>query len=119
MRGGFDPQVCKATVFSTPFRRKLFEPVEPPFGRSFAPRLLMASPNLPARGPPLPITGADGEERVRVSDVKAQLEEELQAIEAEVHGEFLAQLTEYLSQHRREQEGAPPDDDTELPAFYS
>jgi hypothetical protein len=119
MREVFDPEVCKATVFSTPFRRKLFEPVEPPFGRSFAPRLLMATHTPASRGPPLPITGTDGEERLRVSDVKAQLEEELDAMEAEVHREFLAQLTEYPSQRRREQAGAPPDDDTELPAFYS
>jgi hypothetical protein len=79
----------------------------------------MASPGLAQPPPSGPITGTDGEERLRVSEVKVQLEDELQAMEVEIHREFLAELAEYLSQRRSGGEATPTDDGTELPAFYS
>jgi hypothetical protein len=72
------------------------------------PRLLVALLTPTASGP---IVGAGGEECRRLSAAEAQLEEELQAAETEVHCEFLAQ--------RGQKEGFHTDDCTELPAFYS
>jgi hypothetical protein len=120
MSDHFDPNVSKVTVFSAAFRRKFFEPSEPPFGRPFAPKLLIPSPpNIP-RDSPEPFVSSDGREYFRLSDVKALLEADLQSVEAEVHANFLKELSDYIEQHRQnEKRGNPLEEEEDLPSLYS
>jgi hypothetical protein len=122
MDRAFDPNVTKTVVFSAPFRRKFFEPAEPPFTRSFAPRLLIPPPTgLFQTNPSLiPIIGPSGKKSFRVSEVRAHLQASLMRCDEKIHGDFVKQLSDYLSERWRERDGAPPADaDADLPSVYN
>jgi hypothetical protein len=120
MSGGFDPNVQKSAVFSAPFRRQFFEPTESPFSRPFTPKFLIPPPI--STSPPEPTVGPNGEKYFRLSDVKRQLEADLQATEEEVHQQFVDQLAFYLTENWKRKETSQlesdPADDDDLPSFY-
>jgi hypothetical protein len=118
MTGQFDPNISKTPVFSAPFRRKFFEPADPPFNRSFAPRLLIAPPAEVPSGPPDPVVAPEGQEYYRLSDVKAMIDADLRAQDEQIHDGFVKQLTDFLAE-RWESSAPPCDADTDLPSYYS
>jgi hypothetical protein len=122
IHGDFDPNVTKTVVFSTPFRRKLFEPVEPPFNRPFGQKFLIPppSPLIPQKTLIVPTVSPTGKTVFRISDVKAHLERALIARDATIHSDFVKQLTDYLSECWQERADAPPGgSDPDLPAIYN
>jgi hypothetical protein len=109
MTGRFDADVHKSSVIPAPFRRRFFEPTEPPLDRPIGPRFLIRPPQNVRPPPPEPLIGPDGQEYFRISDAKTLIELELHRTEAEVHDEYVKRLAAFLAEVWHDRAAETPD----------
>jgi hypothetical protein len=98
MASRFDANVQKSAVIPAPFRRRLFEPAEPPLDRPMPSRFLIRPAGNAPPPPREPFIGPEGQEYFRLSHVKILIELELQKTEAEVHEEYVKRLAAFLAE---------------------
>jgi hypothetical protein len=118
----FDPNIQKIPVVSAPFRRSLYEPVEPAISRPFAARIPFSTPQHQPEPQCEPVIGPDGLEYFPLSFASQQIADAVRVIEDEVHDEFLRKLTVFLTEQwdrelveRQTGTSFEPDMPTDLP----